>query len=624
VTVGDYKVQHLCLGLTQTDFAELSYRSASAAKRDLSKLLGTYRLELAIPELDSNYPRTVSISSWAETPLTPRLQAVVQAPSFQRLARISQLGFLSFVYPNAVHNRFQHAFGTYSNVCAYARALYDDPHSPFFRIVMDERDIEALLLAGLLHDLGQFPLAHDLEDAKLPGEPTWPFNHEQFTVDLLTEEPTLFQSLPIGTVLGAHWARLGNDQADDGPTPQEAGKKVAQRVENILTADPSSPQGGAIKDRLLRTILNGPIDADKLDYLLRDSTFLFAPYGRGIDSDRLLRCLTVVWRQKSDGVVISLGVQEKGKVTAEGVAFARYQMFSQAYWHHAVRIAKTMLHHGVWEMILGWEENQKKHMKGFLGELARFLSSPIDPIVGEKPAKSAGQNGVSGSLQQLHESEDLQQLHENDDLMIRFLMSRTSGRGAALLERLLKRKLFKRLATIPLEQQIGGQIIRKVIRRWLKNLDVAHRISFARRFERTLIRLAREAGETAPETAAATPEEFQKLDSAYNDEYIVIVDIPMERESDTAFAFVSERDRRLLLDEEAEPEFTDAGGVRRTGDSTQEIEPHASGLWKDLQAQFTESLGAVRVLAHPDFVDLFKSRLTRRSIENALLEELDK
>ena len=90
-------------------------------------------------------------------------------------------------------------------------------------------------------------------------------------------------------------------------------------------------------DRLLRSVISGAIDADKMDYLERDSHHMGVPYGRHYDRQRLLSSLTL--NQAGDGIAVAA----RGKVSAETFIFGRYTMFSEAYWHHTVRSASAMV-----------------------------------------------------------------------------------------------------------------------------------------------------------------------------------------------------------------------------------------------------------------------------------------
>jgi len=91
------------------------------------------------------------------------------------------------------------------------------------------------------------------------------------------------------------------------------------------------------KGRILGSMLSGPIDVDKVDYLTRDSLHAGVPYGHHFDRQRLVGSLCL--NEAGDGLAIT----DKGKTAAEMMVFARYVMFSEVYWHHAVRSATAML-----------------------------------------------------------------------------------------------------------------------------------------------------------------------------------------------------------------------------------------------------------------------------------------
>jgi HD superfamily phosphohydrolase len=88
--------------------------------------------------------------------------------------------------------------------------------------------------------------------------------------------------------------------------------------------------------RVLRSMLSGPIDVDKVDYLVRDSLHAGVPYGQHFDRRRLINSLCL------NEAGNALAITDKGKTAAEMMVFARYVMFSEVYWHHAVRSATAM------------------------------------------------------------------------------------------------------------------------------------------------------------------------------------------------------------------------------------------------------------------------------------------
>jgi HD superfamily phosphohydrolase len=91
-------------------------------------------------------------------------------------------------------------------------------------------------------------------------------------------------------------------------------------------------------------MLSGPIDIDKLDYLYRDSLHAGVPYGRHFDQQRLIGSLCL--NQSGNGIALTA----KGKTAAEMMVFARYVMFSEVYWHHAVRSATAMLQRAFYDV----------------------------------------------------------------------------------------------------------------------------------------------------------------------------------------------------------------------------------------------------------------------------------
>jgi HD superfamily phosphohydrolase len=243
-------------------------------------------------------------------PLTDRVRLLLDAPEMRRLARISQLGLVGLVYPGACHSRLEHSLGVYRNALLYLKQLAGDER---FAAQIRREDAETFLAAALLHDLGHWPFCHAIEDIALPGVPT----HELFANSFLLEGE-------IADILRDEW----NVQPRD--------------VTALLSEKPRDT-----RQRILRSLLSGPIDIDKMDYLARDSLHAGVPYGRNFDQQRLIGSLCL--NQAGDGLAIS----HKGRTAAEMLVFARYVMFSEVYWHHAVRSATAMLQRAFYSLHSG-------------------------------------------------------------------------------------------------------------------------------------------------------------------------------------------------------------------------------------------------------------------------------
>ena len=257
---------------------------------------------LAIPEIQALEGRTglLRIPQEIDVPLTPRVRQIIDAADFHRLAHISQLGLVSLVYPAAHHMRFEHSLGVYRMALLYLRQLAMDPR---FRSVISASDGETLIAAALLHDLGHWPFCHPIEDMQLPGVSSHEFYANRF---LLEGE--------IAQTLRDKWHIQPNT------------------VVSLLSEKPNNTSS-----KILKSILSGPVDIDKVDYLMRDSLHAGVPYGRNFDHQRLIASLTL--NESGDGLAIT----EKGRTAAELMVFARYVMFSEVYWHHTVRAATAML-----------------------------------------------------------------------------------------------------------------------------------------------------------------------------------------------------------------------------------------------------------------------------------------
>jgi HD superfamily phosphohydrolase len=228
----------------------------------------------------------------------PALLALDTA-AVQRLRYVRQVGHAFLVYPGATHTRFEHALGAY-HLTRRALASLEE-RGELERV--PEADCLAVRLAALLHDIGHYPFSHALEEAGFPS-------HEQLGVAKLGQGE-------LGQVLAA----IG-------------GAGFAESLGSLIRGrSPSALQG----------LISGSLDLDKIDYLSRDARMCGVPYGT-VDVDRLLATLTLV--ETASGHY-EVGVLEKGVSALESLLFAKYQMYRNVYWHHAVRSATCMFKRAV-------------------------------------------------------------------------------------------------------------------------------------------------------------------------------------------------------------------------------------------------------------------------------------
>ncbi len=235
---------------------------------------------------------------WDTITLDDAAVSIVDSAAFQRLRFIRQLGLAHLVYPGATHTRFDHAIGVYHLAQQALRLLAE-------RGMLDsiaEADRRIVAYAALLHDIGHYPFSHaleELEQDRIPG-------HHEALVGRFLSDAAVQDAL--------HGVRV------DGPTAVEA--LVRGRSPNPL-------QG----------LVAGSLDLDKIEYLKRDARFCGVPYGE-VDVGRLLNALVLVPDPATGR--LEIGVREKGVAALESLLFAKYQMFRNVYWHHAVRAATVM------------------------------------------------------------------------------------------------------------------------------------------------------------------------------------------------------------------------------------------------------------------------------------------
>ena len=324
---------------------------------------------LLIPEIVGLDARSslVRIPPELDVPLTPRVRRLVDSRVFRRLSRVSQLGFVRLVYPGATHTRFEHSLGVYRVALLILKRL---AHDERFAALVRAEEAEILILAALLHDVGHFPFCHLLEDLKLPGL----IPHEEAAASYLLGE--------LAPTIRADW------NVDPADVCAVLSKSPPKRRSTDSDAEFSRR---STVFRLLASVLSGPIDVDKTDYLLRDSCAAGVPYGKNYDVERLVG--SVCLNERGDGIAIST----KGKTAAELMVFARYVMFSEVYWHHASRSATVMFQRAVdllaqdvppERLIADFRRLSDAEIASYLLQLARPANSPpfVDAAV---PANSA-------------------------------------------------------------------------------------------------------------------------------------------------------------------------------------------------------------------------------------------
>lgn len=229
--------------------------------------------------------------------ITPKEVAVLDTPQVQRLRRVSQLGLSSLIYPGATHTRFEHSLGVLSVAGRIGEA-----------VGLSDQEVRNLRLAGLLHDAGHGPFSHASERvAERSG-----LSHEELSCNRVEE------------------------------------------VANQVSFDTDSVKK-YIRGEEETRILNGAIDADKIDYLARDA------YETGIEHGQ----------NDSESVIMHATLDSEGKLAFKNVALtamesilaARFSMHHSVYQHHTCLIAETMLERALIEYLENSSDTVQQMMK---------------------------------------------------------------------------------------------------------------------------------------------------------------------------------------------------------------------------------------------------------------------
>lgn len=276
-----------------------------------------FSLYAEVPELDVWQPKTINTGLGELAPFTERVAAVLSHPTLRRLKSEPQLGWISEVFPGATHDRWSHTIGVFGALVQYYNSLLSDPDVPTLRVILDRDDLAHAMVAAILHDVGQIGFGHDLE-AACPHL----FKHEDMVPRLLDERA--WGATSLRETLLKSWPSVN-----------------VERVLAILRRDANLRP----VDWLAADVIDGPIDADKFDYLQRDAAACGVSYGKGFDSARFLRALSV--DAKSEGGVCKLGIayRAKGAPAIESLLLVRYQMYGAVYWHHTFRCIQAMFAH---------------------------------------------------------------------------------------------------------------------------------------------------------------------------------------------------------------------------------------------------------------------------------------
>jgi HD superfamily phosphohydrolase len=290
----------------------------------------------------SKWPKIIrdpvhNVISFEDTPGDRLLLNLINCKEFQRLRRIRQLGLSELVFPGANHTRFAHSIGVMRTAKKFLKRCKLLNHG------LNDDQETFILCAALLHDVGHGPFSHAFESVTKD-------RHETRTLEIIKDPST-----EINQKLRVH----------DASFPDQLGM--------FFDEDWEEPQDRSIIPPAYTEIVSSQLDADRFDYLLRDSISTGAEYGR-FDLEWILEHLHFDKGEKRSKFFVSA----KAMLAAEAYIFARYHMYRTVYFHKTTRAAEVML-----KMIF------------------RRLKALIDKIAGENPAKTRGKVRIVSAMEKI-------------------------------------------------------------------------------------------------------------------------------------------------------------------------------------------------------------------------------
>ena len=312
--------------------------------------------------------------------LSEEERKLIDTTAFQRLRRIRQLAMAFLVYPSAMHTRFEHSIGVMHIVGRICSKLLElKSHD------VEEKDIDLMRYAALLHDIGHGPFSHvsegilDLVSKKNNNE-SIELNkiHEKVTIDIIQTDPEITSIL--------------NDEERNSVVKLIQDKDMRDWKRNVISSE---------------------LDADKMDYLLRDAYYAGVKYGQ-YDLEQIIESCRIEKDRNTTLFVIS----NEGIYALEQLLLARYHMTQQVYWHRVSLISSQMIIRGI---TLAIEEGNNE-----MNQLYQYDETNKEDFVERY-------------------------LKYHDEKVIDIMMNCDQNKACQIFNRLYSRDLFKMIAELPLK-----------------------------------------------------------------------------------------------------------------------------------------------------------------------------
>jgi len=358
------------------------YQDAREVLQEIDRIEPLLGAGQSIPELLVALGDVVRLPVTGNSVFTRRVADITNSAIASPTKLHLQLAQVREVYPGATHTRHEHMLGTLTTASYFLRSLYLNEMNAFWRVSASGTDLRAVLLAAILHDVGHIAYGHFIEEL---GDLMRDAGHvdciraflqaaRRHVAELQGKDCASYPPHPIFSFETAEVKEfcrfVQKSWCDDEGLTAGSLDSVAKLLERVAAILGPRQTGDSISHltrsgtrhalaMIMKSVVDGPLDADKLDYLRRDSLHAGVMYANGIDLERFFESLRVCLTTEEDGTPngAAIGISDKGIAAIESIITARYHLFSVVYWHRTVRGITATLQRVLVETFLALDDH---------------------------------------------------------------------------------------------------------------------------------------------------------------------------------------------------------------------------------------------------------------------------
>ena len=258
-----------------------------------------------------------------EIKISDKFVRLINTKEFQRLRRIKQLATADQVFPGATHSRFAHSIGVYYVMSKIVEHFEEALRLIGYEYEIDETERDAILAAALLHDIGHGPFSHAFENARIFSKE----KHEEWTKKIISDENTEIYKVLMS------WSNNMPEKVNSYIDYRKVAKRDQKGYDELVNVNHLDLKF------IFASLVSSQLDADRMDYLLRDSLACGVKFGQ-FDMDNLIEGLSVAVDAHGQ---LRVCVKKNHLANVEEYFYARYQMYRNVYFHPYKVLSEKLL-----------------------------------------------------------------------------------------------------------------------------------------------------------------------------------------------------------------------------------------------------------------------------------------